>query len=81
VEGITARSDGWEDRQINVFVRRRPDMPVRDLILEGLEAFCRAHDVVVEQRGRGYSLLNRHSGAPVARLRPTTDAERVQVLW
>ncbi len=56
-------------------------MPERDLILEGLEAFCHAHDVVVEKRGGGYSLLSRRTGAPVARLRPTDDAEKVQVLW
>ncbi|MFD0464934.1 hypothetical protein ACFQY9_26980 [Microvirga aerilata] len=37
----------------------------RDRILEGLAAFCRVHDVVVEKRGGGYSLLSRRSGAPV----------------
>ena len=56
-------------------------MVERDRILEGLAAFCRAHDVVAEKRGRGYSLLSRRSGAPVARLRLMTDAEKVQVLW
>ena len=56
-------------------------MPERDLILEGLAAFCEAHDVVVEKRGRCYSLLSRRSGAPVARLRPTDDPKKVQVLW
>jgi hypothetical protein len=56
-------------------------MPERDLILEGLEAFCQANDVVVEKRGRGYSLLSGRTGAPVARLRPTADAGKVQVLW
>ena len=56
-------------------------MPERDLILEGLAAFCQAHDVVVEKRGRGSSLLSRRTGAPVARLRPSADAETVQVLW
>jgi hypothetical protein len=56
-------------------------MAERDLILEGLEAFCHAHDVVVEKRGRGYSLLSRQRGAPVARLRQTDDPKRVQVLW
>ncbi|WP_246529514.1 hypothetical protein [Microvirga zambiensis] len=56
-------------------------MPEHDLILEGLEAFCHAHDVVVEKRGGGYSLLSRRTGAPVARLRPTDDPEKVQVLW
>ncbi len=56
-------------------------MAERDLILEELEAFCQAHDVMVEKRGRGYSLLSRQRGAPVARLRRTDDPERVQVLW
>ncbi len=55
-------------------------MGERDRILEGLKAFCQAHDVV-EKRGRGYSLLSRRSGARVARLRLTMDAETVQVLW
>jgi hypothetical protein len=53
----------------------------RDRILEELKVFCQAHDVVVEKRGRGYSLLSRQSGAPVARLRLTDDSEKVQVLW
>ena len=52
-----------------------------DRILEGLTAFCRVHDVVVEKRGRGYSLLSGRNRAPVARLRLTTDAEKIQVLW
>jgi hypothetical protein len=56
-------------------------MRERDRILEGLAAFCQAHDVVVDKRGRGYSLLSGRTGAPVARLRPTPDAEKVQVLW
>jgi hypothetical protein len=56
-------------------------MPERDRILEQLAAFCQAHDVVVDKRGRGYSLLSRQSGAPVARLRVTDDPAKVQVLW
>jgi hypothetical protein len=56
-------------------------MPEHDLILEGLAAFCRAHDLVVQKRGAGYSLLSGRSGAPVARLRPAADAGKVQVLW
>jgi hypothetical protein len=56
-------------------------MSERDRILEGLAAFCQAHDVVVDKRGRGYSLLSGRTGAPVARLRPTPDAEKFQVLW
>ena len=56
-------------------------MPELDRILEELEAFCQAHEVVVEKRGRGYSLLTRRSGAPVARLRLTNDPAKVQMLW
>ncbi len=56
-------------------------MPERDLIPEGLAAFCHAHDVVAQKRGRGYSLLSRRTGAPVARLRQTDDPAKVQVLW
>ncbi len=56
-------------------------MGERDRILEALAPFCRVHDVVVEKRGGGYSLLSRRSGAPVAGLRPTNDPEKVQVLW
>ena len=56
-------------------------MGERDRILEGLAAFCQAHDVVVEKRGGGYSLLSRRKGAPVTRLRPIADAGKVQVLW
>ncbi|MFC1460796.1 hypothetical protein ACETIH_29575 [Microvirga arabica] len=56
-------------------------MPEHARILQGLEAFCQAHDVVVDKRGRGYSLLSRRTGAPVARLRLTNDPAKVQVLW
>jgi hypothetical protein len=37
--------------------------------------------VVVDKLGRGYSRLNRRTGAPVARLRRTDDPAKVQVLW
>ncbi|MBY0295440.1 MAG: hypothetical protein K2X71_05280 [Methylobacterium sp.] len=30
---------------------------------------------------RGYSLISERTGAPIARLRPTGEADRVQVLW
>ena len=50
-------------------------MPEHDRILQGLAAFCQAHDLVVEKRGGGYSLLSGRTGAPVARLRPTEDPE------
>ena len=55
-------------------------MPERDLILGELEAFCHAHGVVVEKRGRGYSSLSRRAREPVAWLRPTNDPDKIQVL-
>ena len=56
-------------------------MPERDRILEGLEAFCQAHDVVVEKRGArllAAEPAHRRAGGAAA---PTDDAEKVQVLW
>jgi hypothetical protein len=29
----------------------------------------------------GYSLFSAHTGGPIARLRPTGDGDKVQVLW
>ena len=37
--------------------------------------------VVVERRNRGYSLYHAASGAPVARLRPNADHDRLEVLY
>ena len=37
--------------------------------------------VAVRRTGYGYSLISEHTGAPIARLKPTGDADRVQVLW
>ena len=31
--------------------------------------------------GRGYSLTSERTGAPLARLKPAGDADKVQVLW
>jgi hypothetical protein len=52
-----------------------------DLLPECLEAFCRGHDVRADKKGRGVSLLSTRTGAPVARLRATDEAGKVQVLW
>ena len=53
-----------------------------DAMLERIQAFNRARGggVVVHKAARGYSLLSERSGAPIARLRPTDDGDRVQVL-
>jgi hypothetical protein len=37
--------------------------------------------VEVVRANRGYTLYSRRSGGPVARFRPTGEADRVQVLW
>ena len=48
-----------------------------------IEAFnqTRGGGVAVHKAGRGYSLLSERTGAPVARLKPTGEADKVQVLW
>ena len=54
-----------------------------DAMLERIQAFNRARGggVVVQKAARGYSLGSARSGAPIARLRPTGDGDKVQVLW
>ena len=37
--------------------------------------------MLVHKAGRGYSLSSERTGAPLARLKPTGDADKVQVLW
>ena len=58
-------------------------MPKSDPVRERIEAFnqARGGGVLVHKAGRGYSLLSERTGAPIARLRPTGDDDRVQVLW
>ncbi len=48
-----------------------------------IEAFnqARGGGVAVHKAGRGYSLLSERTGMPIARLKPTGDADKVQVLW
>ena len=54
-----------------------------DALLERIQSFNRTRGggVVVQKAARGYSLLSERSRAPIARLSPTGDGERVQVLW
>ncbi len=58
-------------------------MSETDAMLERIRSFnrARAGGVVVQKAARGYSLLSERSRAPIARLRPTGDGDRVQVLW
>ncbi len=50
---------------------------------ERIEAFnqARGGGVTVHKAGRGYSLTSERTGAPIARIKPTGDADKVQVLW
>ena len=58
-------------------------MAKADALLERIEAFQHAGRgaVIVRKVGRGYSLFSARTGAPIARLRPTGEADKVQVLW
>lgn len=58
-------------------------MPKADALLERIEAFHYAGrgEVVVRKLARGYSLFSARTGAPLARLRPTGEADKVRVLW
>ncbi len=48
-----------------------------------IEAFnlARGGGVAVHKAGHGYTLTSERTGAPLARLKPTGDADKVQVLW
>jgi hypothetical protein len=58
-------------------------MPKADALRERIEAFPYPGrgEVVVRKLARGYSLFSARTGAPIARLRPTGEADKVQVLW
>jgi hypothetical protein len=56
-------------------------MAKADALLERIEAFPFEGGVVVRKMARGYSLFSARNGAPIARLRPTGEADMVQVLW
>jgi hypothetical protein len=53
-----------------------------DPIIQRIERFqCRRGRLHVERRNRGHTLSRAGSGAPVARLRPTGQYGRVEVLY
>ena len=52
-----------------------------DPIIPRIESFrCRRGQLLAERRNRGYTLYRTGSGAPVARLRPTGQDDRIEVL-
>jgi len=53
-----------------------------DPIIQRIETFpCRRGPLLAERRNRGYTLYHAMSGQPVARLRPTGQDNRVEVLY
>jgi hypothetical protein len=53
-----------------------------DPIIQRIESFrCHRGQIAAERRGRGYTLYRASSGVPVARLRPTGQNDRVEVLY
>jgi hypothetical protein len=58
-------------------------MPEADALLERIATFQHAGrgEVIVRKVACGSSLFSAGTGAPVARLRPTGEADMVQVLW
>lgn len=57
-------------------------MPASDPMRARIEAFNqgRGGGVAVHKARHGYSLLSERTGAPLARLKPTGDTDKVQVL-
>jgi hypothetical protein len=58
-------------------------VPEADPMRARIEAVgrARAWGVMVRKAVGGYSLFSAHTGGPIARLRPTGDGDKVQVLW
>jgi len=53
-----------------------------DAIIQHIEDFrCTRGPLFAERRNRGYTLYDASSGAPVARLRPTGQDDRFEVLY
>jgi hypothetical protein len=53
-----------------------------DPIIQRIEAFrCCRGPLLAERRSRGYTLYHAGSGGPVARLRPTGQGDRFEVLY
>jgi len=57
-------------------------VPASDPMRERIEAFnqARGGGVAVHKAGRGCTLTGQRTGAPLARLKSTGDADKVQVL-
>ena len=57
-------------------------MAMNDPVLERIAVYPWPRGGIVARRmNRGYSLFSARTGAPVARLRPLGEGDRVEVLW
>jgi len=59
-------------------------VPASDPMRARIEAFNQARGgggVAMHKAGHGYTLTSQRTGAPLARLKPTGDADKMQVLW
>ena len=77
----------WPAPQVSLHrdIRRQSDLScavMTDPIIQRIESFqCRRGQLVAERRNRGYTLYRAGSGTPIARLRPTGQNDRVEVLY
>ena len=55
----------------------------RDEIIARIQAFnaAKGGGVIVRKAAKGYSLYQERTGKPVARLRPTSKGDQVEVMW
>jgi hypothetical protein len=55
----------------------------QDDMLTRIVAFSQARGggVVIQKAAKGYSLFREDNGRPIARLRPTGEGDRVEILW
>jgi hypothetical protein len=56
-------------------------MTKNDPVLKRIAAYPWPRGIVARRVNRGYSLFSARTGAPVARLRPLAERDRVEVLW
>ena len=87
-DAIVVVESRWQPRRKGPPVRdipRQSDLScavMTDPIIQRIESFqCRRGQLVAERRNRGYTLYRAGSGTPIARLRPTGQNDRVEVLY
>ena len=58
-------------------------MKKTDSLLTRIEAYNQAKGggVIIRRANKGYSLFDEADGSPIARLRPTSEEDEMEVLW